>query len=167
MPNWLKQPWAWILIGVIALLLLITVVYFYGKSAGRAAASTAFDQKQAALLKQSQDALSLADASQKKAIESEAYAAELKKAITLDRATAAQKEQAASDVYKKSTQEINTKYEQDKNSINADVSACDRCSDLCRRTNALAQYGPEFASYHCDPATDCAASCTTGSPQGP
>lgn len=159
----IKQPWFQILVGLFVVLGLVLGIYYYGKSKGRGEASTAFQQRQADLLKKSQDAVTAADVSAKKALESEIYAEQLKKVIAGDRKTATDKEAQVTEVYQKSIEEINAKYEKDKNSI-ASMSDCDRCRDLCERTNQLAKYGPEFASYHCDPATECSATCSASNP---
>lgn len=159
----IKQPWFQILVGIVLVLALLAGVYYYGKAAGRAVAASEFNTRQADLLKKSQDALALADAAARKAEESEAYAAQLKSIIAGDRKTAAQNEARSTAVYDQSLKEINDTYAQNKNAI-ASMSDCDRCRDLCERTNKLASYGPEFSSYHCDPSADCQFACNTGNP---
>lgn len=165
--NLIKQPWFQALVALALLVLVLVGAYYYGKSAGRGDKATEFDKRQAELLKKSQDSLALADAAARRAEESEFYAAKLKEIIASDRKNAAETEARVTAVYQNSIKEINEKYETDKTSILGDMPACDRCRDLCRRANELAAYGPEFASYKCNPATECAAACDSRDPQGP
>lgn len=161
----IKQPWFQILVGVVLVIILGISIYYWGKSNGRSAAATEFDNRQSELLKKSQDAVARADQAAARALNAETYAEKLKEQIGKDRQTALRNEERISEVYRQEEEAISQKYDQKKNEIlSDDVSACDRCHDLCRSTNALAAYGPEFANYKCDAATDCALACTTRDP---
>jgi hypothetical protein len=158
-----KQPWFWILIGIVLLIGLIFGVYFYGKSQGRGQRATEFDKTQAELLKKAQEAMVRADEWKDKAENNEAYAESLKQQIGKDRETAVRNERGITEAYLREQQEINQKYEDAKKVINSELNDCDRCTDLCRRSNELyARYGEDFASAKCDPAQQCQLACNPG-----
>lgn len=163
----IKQPWFQILIGIVVVIALILGIFYYGKSKGRAETSTAFQTQQATLLKKAQDALATADKYKALAESDEAYADKLKTVADQQSAAAATHEAQITQVYTQEQQELKTKYANDTTLIHSDMSNCDRCRDLCQRSNALTAYGPEFASAKCDTNTDCADSCNTGDPAKP
>lgn len=166
--NVLKQPWFWILAGVVAIVIGGVVLYYVGKSAGRAEHRTEFDKKQEELVKKAQESELRAQRAQVLAEESEKAAADLKEGIRKDRGHAAEVEQRVEADHASKVQEINQWYEEDKKFINSDLSTCDRCRDLCGRSNWLADtYGKDFASARCDVNVSCADACsdTAGQPK--
>ncbi len=154
----IKQPWFQGLLAFIVAVSLGIGIYYWGKSAGRAANQTEFDLRQEKLLKQSQDAIALAEKYKSQADIDRALADKLRDervALTKD---AQQHQNKIVAEQQQKMEELNQNYEQTKNSINADASACDRCRDLCERTNRFADANPELAITRCNTA-DCAATC--------
>ena len=160
----IKQPWFQALLGILIFTSLIIGVYFYGKSHGRSQAGTEFDKRQETLLKQSQAAIQKADQYKAIADSNELYAEQLRKVAAAASDKARENETRITGIYNIEQKEIKDKYEVDKNYIASDLSLCDRCRDLCERSNKLTTYGPEFASAKCDASVDCASACSTGNP---
>ena len=164
MPIIFKQRWFQILVGIVLILGLLSGIYFWGKSAGRSSAETKFDQRQADLLKKSQEAEIRANMWKAKADSSEFYASKLKDELALNRKNAALNQKIYEEAYLEEKKEIDKKYEDDKSFIASDLTVCQRCRDLCERSNQLTAYGPEFASAQCDAASQCADACAADNP---
>lgn len=155
----IKQPWFQGLMSLIILIAVIVSVYYLGKASGRGARETEFDRTQQALIKTAEDAVLKADTWKNKAEAAELYAERLRLEIGKDRATALKNEEKISQVYRQQNEEITKNYESAKNYATSDLSECDRCRDLCTRSNRLSTYGPEFAGTSCDPIIQCRFAC--------
>lgn len=159
--NWkllIKQPWFQAVAAIVIILILGTAIYFWGKSNGRAETRTEFDVRQEKLLKQAQDATALAEKYKGQADIDKALADKLRDervALTKD---AQQNQQKIIAEQQTKTEELNQTYEKDKNFIDSNLDACDRCRDLCERTNRFADANPELGIAHCN-AADCESSC--------
>jgi pyruvate/2-oxoglutarate dehydrogenase complex dihydrolipoamide acyltransferase (E2) component len=160
LPNAVKQPWFWVLAGIGAVILLVVVVYFYGKASGRGERATEFDNRQAELLKKSQEADARADKAEAMAEANEVLAEKLKGELLSDRRNAEANAKRIEEEHSRVMAGINKNYEDATNYINSDLTNCERCRDLCARANALAErYGPEFAMARCDGSVKCAEAC--------
>lgn len=155
----IRQPWFQALLGILIFIGIIVGVYYYGKSSGRAQQQTEFDLRQSEFLKKAQESIIKANEWKDKAENAEIYAEKLKAEIGRDRQTALANESKISDAYEIQQKEIQRKYEQATDLISSDLSACERCLDLCRRSNQLTAYGPEFADAKCDAAAQCRFAC--------
>lgn len=155
---YIKQPWVQVLIAIVVLVALGFGIYFWGKSAGRRASQTEFDERQTELLKKSQEADARAEKFRAEAEAAELYAGQLKEELVGDRKVAAATEQRIEAEHLERQREINDKYEKDKTFIASDLTNCVRCNDLCERANRIAALGPEFERYRCN-ADSCTAAC--------
>lgn len=164
MPKIFSERWFQILIGFLLVVGLLFGIYFWGKSNGRSSAQSKFDKRQEELLKKSQEADSRADMWKAKADSSEFYASKLSEEIALNRKNASLNQKIYEEAYLEEKKEIDKKYEDAKSFIASDLTVCERCRDLCQRSNQLTAYGPEFADAKCDAASQCADACGTDHP---
>jgi K+-sensing histidine kinase KdpD len=120
-----------------------------------------YNRKEAARMKQVQDALALAEAANRRAEAKEAQAELLKeqneakaKTTTADKARLESEAQAHDE-------QIRNAYQHDQDAINSDMSSCDCCRDICSRLDALAVSNPALAKYKCA-ANSCDDECAAG-----
>lgn len=158
--NLIKQPWFQVLAGGIILISIILGFYYYAKSQGRKEEKEARAKVVTESLKTAQDALVKAETAKKEAEALEELNGKLKE-ISLDsKVKHEQREAQLSAVNQQEREEIQNEYQKNKDTINRDMSDCDRCRDICSRSNALAAaYGPDFAEFACDANTQCSLAC--------
>lgn len=117
-----------------------------------------YNKREAARMKQVQEALAAADAANRRAEAKEAQAELLKqqmdakaKVTTADRVKLEQESE-------RNEEKIKSAYEHDQAFINSDLSDCERCRDVCSRLDAVAVSNPALAKYACA-ADACAEQC--------
>jgi K+-sensing histidine kinase KdpD len=115
-----------------------------------------YNRKEAARMKQVQDALALAEAANRRAEAKEAQAELLK-----EQNEAKAKTTTADKARLESEAQIRNAYQHDQDAINSDMSSCDRCRDICSRLDALAVSNPALAKYKCA-ANSCDDECAAG-----
>lgn len=154
-----KQPWFQVLIAVILLTVVGFSVYYIGVTKGRAQAGVDFNQRQADLLLKSQIAVAEANKQKQIADSAVAYAGQLKVLAEQSTEKARATEDRITKIYEEEQNDLKKNYQKELDEIRAPKSTCAQCRDLCRRSNALTAYGPEFASAQCDATVQCADVC--------
>lgn len=128
-----------------------------GTHYGESRAKRKFEAERAENLKKAQTALAAMDEANRRAEAKEAQAALLEQQIAAKSNTAAAAQAKLEQEAKTNEAQNQQAFENDKAFINSDLSACDRCNDVCAR---LARSN---SGYVCGPA-DCAEVCAAGNP---
>jgi hypothetical protein len=128
-----------------------------GVQLGESRANARAKAERAENLKKAQAALAAMDAANRRAEAKEAQAALLEQQIAAKSKDAAAAQAKLEQESKTNEAQNQQAFENDKAYINSDLSACDRCRDVCAR---LARSG---SGYACGP-DDCAEACAAGNP---
>lgn len=163
--------WSWFksrsLVGKIGvafgLVVIVTLLSFAAGAIGHRIAYNRYTKKEAARMKQVQDALAAAEKSTRSAEAKEAKAEVLAEQNAAKAKTTSADKQALETEIAKREADIQNAYQHDQDYINSNLTECDRCRDICSRVAALARTNPNLAQYQCQPDA-CDEQCLAAAP---